>query len=119
MLEEPKTSVGAKCSTSSGSNGGCRVVLVIFLFNIFLRKIFFLIRNQKSARDLCLKIFVTLVGKKTRLTPEKKVHAIYAKKKHAIYAFFHNGPPLSFRGRGEGICTLSTLVQSCLGMVLP
>ena len=35
MPEVPKMSVGAISFTSSSSNGGCWMVLVIFLFNLF------------------------------------------------------------------------------------
>ena len=56
-------SVGAICFTSSGSNGGCWVVLVFprLFFFFFLEKwVFF---------------------PHTRLTPRKKIYATYAKKK--------------------------------------
>ena len=94
-------SVGAKCFTSSGSNGGSWVVLVFFLgdllFFFFLKKKlkgFFVcirdVRPQKSVRDLQVKKFF---GQKkncalrppknyatyTQLTPKEKV--TYTKKK--------------------------------------
>ena len=53
--------VGAICVTSSCSNGGCWVVLVIFPVNLFfvLKKIFPCVTYtpppKKSARDLRLK----------------------------------------------------------------
>ena len=75
-------SVGAICFTSSGSNGGCWVVLV-FPRLFFGKWVFFshtrLTPKKKSLRDLHQKKIS--VEKKTRLTPKKKVYATYAKKK--------------------------------------
>ena len=50
--EVPKMSVGAICFTSSGSNGGCGVVLVCSLFFsfFFLEKGFFSIRVLRQKK---------------------------------------------------------------------
>ena len=76
-------SVGAICFSSSGSNGGCWVVLV-FPRLIFGKMGFFFpyatyAKKKKSLRDLHKKKFPS--KKKTRLTPKKKSYATYAKKK--------------------------------------
>ena len=75
-------SVGAICFTSSGSNGGCWVVLV-FPRLFFGKMGFFSIRDLRQK-----KMFTRLtpkkkisVEKKTRLTPKKKSYTTYAKKK--------------------------------------
>ena len=54
----PKMSVGAICLTSSGSNGGCRVILVIFLVNLFfsLKKGFFFIRDLHPPQNKCTRV---------------------------------------------------------------
>ena len=92
-------SVGAICFTSSGSNGGCWVVLV-FPLPFFVEKwVFFPIRDLRQKK----KVYATYtqkkisVEKKTRLTPKKKSYATYAKKK-ATYAYFHNRVTLSSYG---------------------
>ena len=91
-------SVGAICFTSSGSNGGCWVVLVfprLFLFFYFFleKRVFFPIRELRQQKKFM------------RLTPKKKFslkkNAIYVKKnKKATYAYFHNRATLSSFGRG-------------------
>ena len=81
-------SVGAICFTSSGSNGGCWMVLVFppppfflsfFLFFFFLRKkgFFFPVRKLRQKKKF------------TRLTPKN------FPLKNAIYAYFHNQATLS------------------------
>ena len=70
-------SVGAICFTSSGSNGGCWVVLVfprLFFFFFWKNGFFFPIRDLRPKK----KVYATYtkkkisVEKKTRLTPKKK-----------------------------------------------
>ena len=73
--------VGAICFTSSGSNGGCWVVLVSPPPPFFPgKKVFFLATcaKKQSLRDLRLTKKV-LVEKKTRLAP-KKSYVTYGKK---------------------------------------
>ena len=75
-------SVGAICFTSSGSNGGCWVVLVFpRLFFFFLEKwVFFphtYLRQKKKVYATYTKKKIS-VGKKTRLTPKKNNKATYA-----------------------------------------
>ena len=91
-------SVGAICFTSSGSNGGCWVVLV-FLRLFFLEKWVFLSHTRLTPKK----------KKFTRLTPKKKIsvgkkNVTYAskkklrdlrQKKKATYAYFHNPVTLS------------------------
>ena len=92
-------SVGAICFTSSGSNGGCWVVLVFP--RLFFGKMGFFFPYATYAKK----------KKFTRLTPKKKIfrrkkNATYAKKKKlrdlhhkknkkATYAYFHNRVTLS------------------------
>ena len=95
-------SVGAICFTSSGSNGGCWVVLVFP--RLFLGKMGFffhtrLTPKKKSLRDLHQKKNfrrkkrrdLRRKKKVTRLTPKKKI-------KKATYAYFHNRVTLSSGG---------------------
>ena len=72
-------SAGAICFTSSGSNGGCWVVLVPPL-PAFLEKGFFFIRNLRqktSLQDLRQK---TSFCQNSRLTPKGKLHGLRQKK---------------------------------------
>ena len=95
-------SVGAICFTSSGSNGGCWVVLVFpRLFFLWKNEFFFPIRDLRQKK----KVYATYTKKKkfpskkkpdlrqkkkfTRLSPKKKVTRLTPKKK-ATYAYFHN-----------------------------
>ena len=76
-------SVGAICFTSSGSNGGCWVVLVFP--RLFFGKMGFFFpyatyAKKKSLRDLHQKKKFPS-KKKTRLTPKKKVTRLTPKKK--------------------------------------
>ena len=98
-------SVGAICFTSSGSNGGCWVVLVFPRFFLWKNGFFFPIRDlcqkKKSIRDLHPKKKFPS-KKKTRLTPKKKSYATYAKKKKRLtlistieLRFPPTGPPIS------------------------
>ena len=82
--EVPKMSVWALCFTSSGSNGGCRVV-VVFFPHLFLKKYFFIrgLRQQKKFTQLTPKKF--LVRKKCNLRH----------KKNAICGYFCNRATLS------------------------
>ena len=114
--EVPKMSVGAKCFTSSGSNGGCWVVLVFSRLFFFLEKwVFFpharLTPKKKSLRDLHQKKKKIPLKKKRDLGLKKKVYATDAKKKvtrltpkkKATYAYFHNRVTLSSVA-GPGPC---------------
>ena len=89
--EVPKISVGAKCFTSSGSNGSCWLVLVPPPF--FLKELVFFsvrdLRPKKNLRNLHQKNF----SKKCDLRPPQK----------ASYAYFHNRAPLSSAPRGGRI----------------
>ena len=94
-------SVGAMCFTSSGSNGGCWVVLVFFLGNLlFLKKGFFspqtTYAKRKSLRNLHQKKSL-VEEKKTRFTA-KKNHAPYATKKKRDLRF---SPQLSYAFTGK------------------
>ena len=92
-------SLGAICFTSSGSNGGCWVVLVFPRLFFFLEKWIF-----PPIRDLCQKkkVYATYTKKKF---PSKKKNAAYAKKKvmhftpkkneKGTFAYFHNRATLS------------------------
>ena len=76
-------SVGAICFTSSGSNGGCWVVLVFPRLFFFLEKRGFFshtrLTEKKSLRNLHQKkIFPS--KKKTQLTPKKKLRDLRQKK---------------------------------------
>ena len=94
MREVPKMSVGAICFTSFGSNGGCPVVFVIFLINIFFseKKMFvFLYKTntpppkKNSARDLWRKKIWS--KKRMPLAPKKKMHVTYGKKRCRLRLF--------------------------------
>ena len=98
-------SVGAICFTSSGSNGGCWVVLVFpRLFFLWKNGFFFPIRDlcpkKKSLRDLHQKK-INFRRKKNATYAKKKSYATYAKKKNkkATYAYFHNRVTLSSQTR--------------------
>ena len=74
-------SVGAICFTSSGSNGGCWVVLVFpRLFFYFEKTSFFTIRHLRQRKFFPSK-------KRTRLTPKKKVTRLTPKKKRVTLIF--------------------------------
>ena len=95
--EVPKMSAGAKCFTSSGSNGGCWVVLVFP--RLFLEKWVFFSHTRLTPKK---KVYATYtkkkfsVEKKTRLAPKTKVTRLMPKKnKKATYAYFHNRATLS------------------------
>ena len=83
MPDAPKMSVGAICFTSSGSNGGCWVVLV-FPHLFFGKKGFFshtrLVPKKKVYAAYTKKNFLS--EKKTRLAPRKKVMRLMPKKKY-------------------------------------
>ena len=82
-------SVGAICFTSSGSNGGCWVVLV-FPRLFFLEQGFFF-----SIHDFQQKTFPSK-KKKRDLRQKKKLRDLLQKKnKTATYAYFHNRATLS------------------------
>ena len=88
-------SVGAICFASSGSDGGCWVVLVFSRPFFLERRVFFPIRDLHPQK----KIYVTYTkkifpAKKAQLKPKKK-YVTYAKKKSASYAYFHNRATLS------------------------
>ena len=75
-------SVGAICFTSSGSNGGCWVVLVFP--RLFFEKWGFFSHTRLTPKKKKYPTYTKKkisVEKKTRLTPKKKVYATYAKKK--------------------------------------
>ena len=77
-------SVGAICFTSSGSNGGCWVVLVFPRFVFFFGKMGFFfpirdLREKKSLRNLHQK--KKFPSKKNATYAKKKSYATYAKKK--------------------------------------
>ena len=95
-------SVGAICFTSSGSNGGCWVVLVFPRLFLWKNGFFFPIRDlrkKKSIRDLHPK--KKFPSKKKRdLHPKKKVTRLTPKKKSDLrlfpqlsYAFLLRVPP--------------------------
>ena len=97
-------SVGAICFTSSGSNGGCWVVLVFPRLFFWKNGFFFPIRDlrqkKKSIRDLHPKKKNFRRKKKRDLRPKKKSYATYAKKKSDLrffpqssYAFLLRVPP--------------------------
>ena len=92
-------SVGAICFTSSGSNGGCWVVLVfprLFFGKMGFFSPYATYAKKKKFRRLTPKKKKFPSKKKTRLTPKKKSYATYAKKKKkATYAYFHNRVTLS------------------------
>ena len=74
--EVPKMSVGAICFTSSGSNGGCWVVLVFPHLFFFLKNgFFFPIRDLRQKK----KVYATYTKKKINF--RRKKNATYAKKK--------------------------------------
>ena len=83
-------SVRAICFTSSGSNGGCWVVLVFPRLFFFGKNEFFCpIRDLRQKKKIPSKKKRDLRQKKkvTRLTPKKN--------KKATYAYFHNRVTLS------------------------
>ena len=106
--EVPKMSVGAMCFTSSGSNGGCWVVLVSppTLFFFFGKKGFFphtqLTPKNKAYANYAKKIFRQ---KKTRLMPKKKSELRLAPQ--SSYAFLPTPWPY-------GTCPTSDVVVSTL-----
>ena len=83
-------SVGAICFTSSGSNGGCWVVLVFP--RLFFGKMGFFFpyatyAKKKKFTRLTPKKKISVEKKKRDLRQKKKVYATYAKKKsYATYA---------------------------------
>ena len=101
-------SVGAICFTSSGSNGGCWVVLVFprLFFFFWKNGFFFPIRDLRPKR----KIYATYTKKKKfpskkkrDLRPKKKVTRLAPKKNEkATYAYFHNRVTLSSKAPGHG-----------------
>ena len=84
--------MGAICFTSSGSNGGCWVVLVfprLFFFFFWKNGFFFAIRDEHQ------KIKFPSKKKRDLRQKKKQSYATYAKKnKKATYAHFHNRPTL-------------------------
>ena len=77
-------SVGAICFTSSGSTGGCLVVLVCSSPFFWKRGFFF--------------PYTTCTKKKVSVTYTKKK---FCRKKNVIYAYFHNRATLSLEGVGQ------------------
>ena len=91
-------SVGAICFTSSGSNGGCWVVLVFPRFFFLKRDFFFPYATFAKKKSLCdLYQKKISVEKKDATYAKKKSYATYAKKrnKKASYTYFHNRGTLS------------------------
>ena len=92
-------SVGAICFTSSGSNGGCWVVLVFPRLFLWKNGFFFPIRDlrqkkKKSIRDLHQKKNISAEKKNATYAQKKKLRGLRQKKK-ATYAYFHNRVTLS------------------------
>ena len=92
-------SVGAICFTSSGSNGGCWVVLV-FPRLLFGKMGFFFpyatYAKKKSLRDLHQKKKNSVEKKNATYAKKKKLRDLRQKKnKKATYAYFHNRVTLS------------------------
>ena len=99
-------SVEAVCFTSSGSNGRCWVVLVMFLgillFFVFLKKgFFFHTRRTPPQKKTFMRLTPYknfLVGEEKRNLRQKKLHNLCQKiftqltppKQSATYAYFRN-----------------------------
>ena len=116
-------SVGAICFTSSGSNGGCWVVLVFP--RPFFGKMGFFFPYATYAKKK--KVYATYTKKKINfrrkkkrdLRQKKKSYATYAKKKNkkATYAYFHNRVTLSSPSTGTadgGVVCLIIFIFSLL-----
>ena len=102
----PKMSVGAICFTSSGSNGGCWLVLV----SPPPPPLFFYFKEKGSFFPCTIyakKRFTRLTPKKqnfrrTKMRPRQKKKATYVKKKPR-YAYFHNRATFSSCGRAKHV----------------
>ena len=83
-------SVGAICFTSSGSNGGCRVVLVIFLVNLFFsEKGFFFSYETYTPPKKCTRVMQKKMVKNAIYANRKSVSHL-RQKKDTTYALFRN-----------------------------